>query len=63
MEANKIIGKAEGQAIKIYTSAFSKDQKFYEFYKTMDVYKKTMSAQNIIISTKDNEFLNRLKKE
>ena len=63
MEANKIIGKAEGQAIKIYTSAFSKDQKFYEFYKTMDVYKKTMSDQNIIISTKDNEFLNRLKKE
>lgn len=63
MEANKIIGKAEGQAIKIYTSAFSKDQKFYEFYKTMDVYKKTMSNQNIIISTKDNEFLNRLKKE
>jgi len=63
MEASKIIGRAEGQAIKIYSSAFSKDLKFYDFYKTMEVYKKTLPEQNIIISTKDNEFLSKLKKE
>ena len=61
-EASKIIGKAEAKAIKIHSDAFSKDPKFYEFYKTMQVYQKTLPEQNIIISTKDNDFLKGLKK-
>lgn len=61
MEANKIKGKAEAEAIKIHNSAFSKDPKFYDFYRTMQVYQKTMPEQNMIISTKDNEFLQKLK--
>ena len=60
-EASKIIGKAEAKAIKIHSDAFSKDPKFYEFYKTMQVYQKTLPEQNIIISTKDNDFLKGLK--
>ena len=60
MEANKIKGKADAEAIRIHNSAFSKDQKFYEFYRTMDVFSK-MPEQKMIVSTKDNEFLSKLK--
>lgn len=61
MEANKIIGKAEAEAINIHAKAFSKDEKFYNFYRTMQVYQKTLPEQKIIISTKDNKFLKELK--
>lgn len=62
MDANKIIGKADATATKIYSNAFSKDQNFYDFYKTLDVYKNTLPNQKLIISTKDNIFLQKLKK-
>ena len=62
MEASKIMGKADAEAIKIYSKAFMKDPKFYEFYKTLEVYKNSLPEQKIIISTKDNEFLKELKK-
>ena len=62
MDANKIIGKADATATKIYSNAFSKDQSFYDFYKTLDVYKNTLPNQKLIISTKDNVFLKKKKK-
>ena len=61
MEASKIMGKADAKAIKIYSNAFSKDPKFYEFYKTLEVYKKSLPKQNMIISTKNNDFLKGIK--
>ena len=60
--ASKIIGKAEADATKIYTNAFSKDPKFYDFYRTLQVYQKTLPHQHMVISTKNNDFLSRLKK-
>ena len=61
MQANKIMGKADAEATKIYSNAFSKDASFYNFYKTTTIYNKTMPKQQIIISTKDNDFLKILK--
>ena len=63
MEASRIMGKADAVAIKTYSKAFSKDPKFYEFYKTLEVYKNSLPEQKIIISTKDNDFLKGLKKD
>ncbi len=60
MEANNILGKADATATRIYTTAFSKDPDFYEFYRTMQVYKKSLSGQSMIISTKNNDFLQSL---
>jgi len=62
-EASKIMGKADAEVIKIHSRAFSKDPKFYEFYKTLEIYKNTLPKQKIIISTKDNDFLQRIKKD
>jgi len=63
MNASKIMGKADAEATKIYSNAFSKDPKFYDFYKTMEVYKNTLPKQKIIINTKNNSFLDKLKKD
>lgn len=61
MNANKIMGRADAEATKIYSNAFSKDAKFYDFYRTMQIYKTTLPKQEIIISTKDNSFLRKMK--
>ena len=61
MEANKIMGRADAEATKIYSNAFSKDAKFYDFYRTMQIYKTTLPQQDIVISTKDNSFLKKMK--
>ena len=61
MEANKIMGRADAEATKIYSNAFSKDAKFYDFYRTMQIYKTTLPQQEIVISTKDNSFLKKMK--
>lgn len=63
MNASKIMGRADAEATKIYSNAFSKDPKFYDFYKTMEVYKNTLPKQKIIINTKNNSFLDKLKKD
>ena len=63
MEASRIKGKADAESTRIYSNSFSKDAKFYEFYKTLQVYKKSLPKQKILISTKDNEFLKILKKD
>ena len=59
-KANMIIGEAEAKAVKIYSDAFSKDSKFFEFYKTMHVYQKALLKQNMIVST-NGEFFKGLK--
>jgi membrane protease subunit HflC len=59
-EANKqakiLTGEGEAKAIEIFNDAFGKDQNFYEFYKSMQVYKKTINGKNSkIITTANNE--------
>ena len=61
MNANKIMGRADAEATKIYSNAFSKDAKFYDFYRTMQIYKTTLPKQEMVISTKDNSFLKKMK--
>ena len=62
MEAQKIMGKADATATQIYAGAFAKDPKFFEFYKTMDVYKNAVSNKNVVLSTQNSELLNKMKK-
>ena len=63
MEAQKIMGKADATATQIYANAFAKDPKFFAFYKTMDVYKNSVSNKNVVLSTSNSEFLGKIKKE
>jgi membrane protease subunit HflC len=53
--SEKIRGKADAQATKIYANAYRQDPEFYSFLKTLDVYKETIGENNRVILTTDTE--------
>ena len=49
--SEEIKGKADADASKIYTSAYSKDPEFYRFWKSMESYKETLKDSDTTYST------------
>ena len=60
-ESETIRGEGDGIAAKIYADAFNQDKEFFEFYRTMQAYKKSLNQDDttVILSPK-SEFLNLL---
>lgn len=48
-DARKLWGQGEAQATLITGAAFSKDPKFYQFYKSLDVYKHAFAPSNTLM--------------
>jgi modulator of FtsH protease HflC len=48
-DADTIRGEGEGEAAKIYNESFSKDPEFYELYRTLESYKKTINGETVIV--------------
>ena len=61
-ESEIIRGKADAEAIDTYAQAFSQDESFYKFYRTMQAYKNALAQENtnIILSPESNSFLDAL---
>ena len=58
-EARKIIGNADAGATAIYAAAYNRSadtRTFYEFLKTMEVYKTTLDSETSLILSTDGEF-------
>ncbi len=57
-----LIAEGELEANKIYTEAFSKDKKFFEFFQTLETYRKSFSemSTSFVIAT-DSSFFNVMK--
>ncbi len=56
-------GEGDGLAGKIFADAFGQDQDFYQFYRTMQAYKKTlMGKDTTMILSPDSEFFKLLDK-
>ncbi len=50
-------GEADGQAVKIFAEAFGKDEEFFEFYRTMEAYKKALGKDDTrLVLSPDSEF-------
>ncbi|MBO4405096.1 MAG: protease modulator HflC, partial [Treponema sp.] len=49
-------GKADAEATSIYAQAYSKDPRFYEFWKSLESYKKTLPKFDATLSTKMDYF-------
>lgn len=57
-KAEAIMGEGEAEANKIYSKAYAKDPSFFEFYRTMNAYKNSLSNNNTkIILSPNNQFL------
>ncbi|HLC56664.1 MAG TPA: protease modulator HflC [Candidatus Nanoarchaeia archaeon] len=63
-KAERIRGLADGIAARVYAEAYSKDPKFYQFYKTLNLYRtmgdSTRKEVDLVIGT-DNDFFKYLK--
>ncbi len=61
-KAKILRGEGEAKAVEIFNNAFSKDQNFYEFYKSMQVYKTILkdSKNSRIITTTNNKLYKNL---
>ncbi|MBW8351458.1 protease modulator HflC [Bacillus sp. IITD106] len=55
-EADIIRSEGEGEAAKIYNSAFSKDKEFYNLYRTLETYKKTIGEETVIVIPSDSPY-------
>ncbi|NOY67628.1 MAG: protease modulator HflC [Gammaproteobacteria bacterium] len=56
-EAEEIKGQGDAIATDIYARAYSKDVKFYAFYRSLEAYRKTFSSkQDVFVMEPDSEF-------
>ena len=56
-EAEIIKGQGDAEAINIYAQAYSKDRDFYEYYKSLDIYKNLFNENSSLVLSSDNKFL------
>jgi modulator of FtsH protease HflC len=62
-DAEKIRGNGDAKAASIYASAYGKDAKFYEFYRSLLAYKQSFSSKSdIMVIDPESEFFNYMNK-
>lgn len=50
-------GEGEGESVRIFAEAFSKDEDFFEFYRTMEAYKASLTGDDTtLMISPDSEF-------
>ena len=61
-EEQIVRGEGDAQATNIYADAYSKDQKFYTFMRSMEAYKKSLKTDTTLLMSEDSDFLGFLNK-
>ena len=60
-KSQKVRGKADAKAIKIYADSYNQNPDLYEFIRSLDAYEKVLDPSTKLILSTDNEFLKYLK--
>lgn len=60
-EAEQLKGDGDAQAVKIYAEAFERDPEFYEYYRSLEAYKRSLKDGTTLIVTPDVKFFEYLK--
>jgi membrane protease subunit HflC len=55
-DANEIIGLGEAGAAQLYNESFGKDVEFYNLYRTLQSYEKTIDDQTVIVLPADSPY-------
>lgn len=55
-DAEEVRAEGEGEAAKLYNKAFSKDPEFYNLYRTLETYKKTIGEDTVIVIPSDSPY-------
>ncbi|WP_323732718.1 protease modulator HflC [Candidatus Bandiella euplotis] len=56
-QAEIIKGHGDATAINIYANAYNKDKDFYEYYKSLEVYKNSFGENSSLVVSSENKFL------
>jgi membrane protease subunit HflC len=59
--AQEIKGKADAEATAVYADAYNRDPEFYQFMKTLEIYRTIMDKETWLLLSTDSEFLKYLK--
>ena len=62
LKSQTIKGTADARATEIYAKAYGKSPELYNYYKTLETYKKTLDPSTYFILSTDNKYLNFLEK-
>jgi len=63
-ESQIIQGEADAQRNQIFAQAFGRDPEFFEFYRSMTAYQRSLRPGNsTMVLSPDNEFFNYLKSD
>ena len=60
-QSQEIKGKADAEATRIYAQAYNLDPEFYQFMRTLETYRTTLTENTLLLISTDNEFLKYLK--
>jgi membrane protease subunit HflC len=60
-KAEILKGEGDAKAIEIYGKIYSEDEDFFEFLRSMDAYRKSLSNKTKVILTPSNNFLRFIK--
>nr|CRH05316.1 Protease activity modulator HflK [Candidatus Magnetococcus massalia] len=60
-ESQELRGMGDGEAARIYAEAYNKDPKFYQFFRTMEAYRKSIGENNTTVVFKPEGFFESLK--
>src|SRR6185369_10401504 len=62
-EAETTRGEGDGEASKIFAEAFGKDPQFFEFYRSMQSYLRSLNAKDTtLVLSPDSQFLKQFSK-
>ena len=56
-EATRIRGEGEAKATEIYRDAYAKDPEFYQFWRTLETYKKILGQETTVVIPPDSELM------
>lgn len=55
-EAEKTRGEGEAEALRIYAEAYNQDPEFYEFYRTLQAYRKALKNNTTLVIDSNSDF-------
>ncbi|NEU29872.1 protease modulator HflC [bacterium LRH843] len=55
-DANEIIGEGEAEAARLYNDSFGRDPEFYQLYRTLQSYEKTIGDKTVIVLPSDSPY-------
>ena len=61
-EAQKVKGEGDAKAARVYADAFSKNKEFYDFYRSLEAYRKSFSGkEDILVLDPNSDFFKYLR--